>query len=155
MAKILVAYYSRTGTTKKLAENIAKILNADIDEIIDKKSRSGPIGFLTGGRDAMKRKETTIETKKNPEKYDLVVIGTPVWAGNVTPAVRTYLTTYNFKKVAFFCTFGGSSDKTFGEMEKICKRPTSILGLKGRDVQSGKVEWQVKRFCAELLKGRK
>jgi len=153
--KTLVAYYSRTNSTKKLAEIVAKILKADIDEIIDKKSRSGPIGFLTGGRDAMGRKETKIETKKNPEKYDLVVIGTPVWAGNVTPAVRTYLTKYKFKKAAFFCTFGGSLDKTFGEMEKISVKPVATLGLKGGDVKTGKVEGEVKRFCAELTKGKK
>jgi len=71
--KALVVYYSRTNSTKKIAESVAKCLKADIDEIIDKKSRSGPIGFLTGGRDAMQKKETAIEFEKSPEKYDLVI----------------------------------------------------------------------------------
>jgi flavodoxin len=153
--KALVAYYSKTASTKKLAEEIAKNLKADIDEIIDKKSRSGPIGFLTAGRDAMNKKETEIETKKDPEKYDLVVIGTPVWAGNVTPAVRTYVTKHKFKKVAFFCTFGGSENKTFAEMQLISKKPVATLGLKGTDVKNEKTKEEVKRFCKELGKSRK
>jgi flavodoxin len=153
--KVLVTYYSRTASTKKLAEEIANCLKADIDEIIDKKKRSGPIGFLTGGRDAMKEKETEIEFEKSPENYDLVVIGTPVWAGNVTPAVRAYLKKNKFKKVAFFCTFGGSVDKTFGEMELISKKPIATLGLKGSDVKNGKVEEEMKGFCGELAKGGK
>jgi flavodoxin len=153
--KVLVAYYSRTASTKKLAEDIAKCLKADIDEIIDKKSRSGPIGFLSGGRDAMGKKETNIEAKKNPEKYDLVVIGTPVWAGTITPAVRAYLTTYNFKKVAFFSTFGGSIGKTFEEMERISKKPVSAFGIKGRDLKTEETKKDLKRFCEELMKWKK
>jgi len=47
--KTLVAYYSRTGNTKKVAVEIAKNLKADIDEIIDKKDRSGMIGWIIGG----------------------------------------------------------------------------------------------------------
>jgi len=150
--KLLVVYYSRTSSTKKLAEEIAKCLKADIDEIIDKKSRSGPIGFLSGGRDAMGKKETKIETKINPEKYGLVIIGTPVWAGTVTPAVRTYLAKYKFKKVAFFCTFGGSIDKTFGEMEALSKKPVSTIGLKGGDAKNNKSSEEIKKFCLEIAK---
>jgi flavodoxin len=41
MKKILVVYYSRTGMTKKLANSIANLLFADIEEIVDTKNRSG------------------------------------------------------------------------------------------------------------------
>ncbi|MBE3088681.1 MAG: flavodoxin family protein, partial [Actinobacteria bacterium] len=43
---ILVVYYSRTGTTRKVAEYITKQLGADMEEIIDMKKRSGIWGFL-------------------------------------------------------------------------------------------------------------
>ena len=62
--KILVVFYSRTGNTKKIGEEISKNLKSDIDEIIDQKSRNGAIGFLTGGIDAMKKLGLQIGLKK-------------------------------------------------------------------------------------------
>ncbi len=105
--KILVAYYSRTGTTRKVAEAIAGILKCDIEEVIDKKSRSGALGWLKSGRDAGSKKLTTIEeTKNDPGLYDVVAIGTPVWNGTMSTPIRTYIVQHreSFKKVAFFCT---------------------------------------------------
>ena len=89
--KTLIAYYSRSGHTRKAAEIMSKILDAEIDEIIDKKLRSGIFGFLSAGYDATFGKKTDIKFKKDPKKYDVVIIGTPVWNGRLTPVVRTYL----------------------------------------------------------------
>jgi flavodoxin len=46
--KTLIVYFSKSGTTKKLAEKLANIFKADIETLIDKKKRSGLIGWLTG-----------------------------------------------------------------------------------------------------------
>ena len=110
--KPLVVFYSRTGTTKKVAESLKKLLKCDSEEILDVKSRKGPIGYLMSGREASMKKLARIkETKKNPSFYDIVLIGTPVWAGTMSTPVRTYISQnkVNFKKVAFFWfnhTFG-------------------------------------------------
>ena len=148
--KILVAYYSRTGNTKKVAEKIAGILKADTDEIVDLKDRKRVvIGWVISGRDAMKKKETQIRFNKNPDKYDLVVIGTPIWVWNMTPAVRTYLKqNREIKKVAFFCTFGGSSGKTFEEMKKLSKKPLALLEIKDKEVEQS--DDKIKEFCKKL-----
>jgi len=108
--KILVAYYSKTGNTKKVALEIARALKADVDEIIDLKKRSGILGWLIAGRDAMKEKQTEIVTTKDPGDYNLVIIGTPIWAWNTTPAIRTYITQFKdkFKNVSFFITSGST-----------------------------------------------
>ena len=108
--KTLIVYYSKTGNTKKVALEIAKALKADIDEVIDLKKRSGIIGWLIGGRDAMKERQTQITVTNDPENYDLVIIGTPIWAWNTTPAIRTYITQYKnkIKKVVFFITSGST-----------------------------------------------
>src|SRR3989344_5007639 len=70
---ILVAAYSRDGHTSSVARAIAKELNADLDLIEDK------------------RKRTEIAQSKDPLKYSLVIVGTPTWSYNLTPAIRTYL----------------------------------------------------------------
>ncbi len=93
--KTLVVYYSRTGSTKNAAEHIAKQLGADLDELIDSKNRMGLWGWLMAGRDALRKYTTTLmDIKKNPADYDLVIIGTPIWAGTITPAIRTYVIKY-------------------------------------------------------------
>jgi len=47
--KSLVVYYSRTGNARFVAETIAAEVGADVEEVLDLKKRSGPLGFLGGG----------------------------------------------------------------------------------------------------------
>jgi flavodoxin len=156
--KSLVVYYSRTGLTKKIAALISHELNADMDEIIDKKKRSGPVGYMTGGRDAMKGVLTGITYARNPKDYDMIIIGGPVWAWTVTPAVRTYLDqnsdALKVKKVAFFATQGSSgSDKKFAVMEGMLKvKPISTLTVNGKDFRTGIHVQKTDSFIEELRK---
>ena len=105
--KSLVVYYSRSGTTRFVSEKISQEIGADIEEIVDKKTRKGRLGFVVGGFEATREKTTEIaETQKSPCDYDLIVVGTPMWNKRVAPAVRTYLKRNDLseKKVALFCT---------------------------------------------------
>lgn len=115
---MLVVYYSRTGATKKIAEHIAKELNADIEEIIDQKNRKGILGYLRSGYEASRRKTTEIkDIRSKIPNYDIVIISTPVWSWNMSSPVRTVLMRYKFKRVALSCTMGGAGDKkAFAEM---------------------------------------
>lgn len=154
--KRLVVFYSRSGVTKKIAQKISKRLKADIEEIIDLKDRSGAIGYLKAGRDATLKKLTKIKsTKKSPKNYDIVIIGTPVWAWTISPAIRTYIETNkdDFKKVAFFCTMGGDGDKqSFQVMQKLCKKkPLKTCSLKTAEVTKSNCDKKLERFC-ECLK---
>ncbi|MHA2188044.1 MAG: flavodoxin family protein [Candidatus Thorarchaeota archaeon] len=100
----LVVYYSRTGNNRTIAEAIADTLSADIDEIIDKKKRQGRLNWLRAGGDSRGGKLTEIEYEKNPQDYDTIIIGAPIWAWNPIPPLRTYLKEVDLKgkRVAFF-----------------------------------------------------
>lgn len=153
--KTLIVYYSRTGVTKKVAELLKQKLNCDIEEIIDTKNRQGPIGYITGGRDAMKEILTEIKpTEKNPADYDLVIIGTPVWASNMAPAIRTYITAQKdkLKKVAFLVTYGGSGlEKTFKRMgDSAGTQPIATLDFKTVEVAKNQTEEKINQFVARL-----
>lgn len=148
--RTLVVFYSRTGNTRKVGEKIANILKADIDEVIDKTDRSGIRGWLGGGKDAFFKNPTFIHFKKDPSKYDLVIIGTPVWAATQAPAVRTYLSEHKLKSVAFFCTYGGSEGKTFSEMELVSKKPVATLGLVDRKIGTPESLSKIKEFCRKI-----
>lgn len=138
---ILIAYYSRTGNTKKIAELISNSLNCEYEEIIDVKKRTGfIIGFLKCGYAATREKLTSIkEVQKNPELYDLVILGTPIWNKRMTPAIRTYISDNKgkFKKVAFFCTEGGKGgSETFESMAEICeKKPLYTLEITKKEIK--------------------
>jgi len=102
-------------------------------------------------------KEILTEIKpieKNPVDYDLVIIGTPDWASNMTPAVRTYITNQKdkLKKVAFLVTYGGSGlEKTFKRMgDLVGTQPTATLGLKTVEVTKDQAEEKINQFITQL-----
>ena len=154
----LVLYYSRTGTTKKIGEAIASLLKCDCEEIIDTKDRKGFFGYLSAGWDSYRKKLTKLnEIKKDPAQYDIVIVGTPVWAFTLSIPIRTYLSQNkehlnNVKKIAFFCTMGGSGNKqAFKEMESISgKKPVALLALRTVEVQKNQYIGEVNNFISKL-----
>jgi len=152
--KILVTFYSRSGNTKKMAQAIAESLHADLDEIIDLKNRQGIVGWILGGRDALKGTLTKIKTVKNPVDYDLVIIGTPIWAGYSTPATRTYLAQFKnqIKKVAIFVTSGGDGpQKTVSLFENMLgKKAVASVGWTQVDINSNQYSSKLDQFVSKI-----
>lgn len=109
--KTLVLYYSLTGNTKAVAQEIATRLNADMEEIVAVDPYD-PDFETTINRCLKEREEGTV-TKIQPiaadlSKYDVICIGYPVWFGTFAPPVATFLDSYDLsgKTVVPFCTFG-------------------------------------------------
>ena len=149
--KSLVVYYSRTGNAKFIAEKIVANIDADAEEIMDLKKRSGPIGFLSGGKDATQGKETKIgETKLSPKDYNLIIIGTPVWSSSPTPAIRTYINHNDLsgKKVAIFLTTTKQSQKALEKTKALLSNSQLIGELmleeplnKKEEAEKSIIEW--------------
>jgi len=113
--EIVIAYYSRTGVTRKVAEQLAALLDADLEEIREAKDRSGVLGWLGAGKDSTLKREAELTSEHSVEGRKTVVVGMPVWGFKPPPAVRSYLKKVNLagKKVCAFCTFDGSGgDRT-------------------------------------------
>ena len=117
MRKRLVAYFSASGTTKKVAEMIADYAKADLFEIIlkipytksdldwmDKKSRSSVEMDNKKFRPEVADRDIDINT------YDEIILGFPIWWYIAPTIVNTFLEKYNFsgKKILLFATSGGS-----------------------------------------------
>lgn len=138
--KSLVTYYSRSNITKKLAEKIAGKTNSDIEEIISNVKYEGKIGYARAGKDAMTEKIIDIKSLKfDPAEYDMVYIGTPVWAGKAASPVITYLKMNEgkFINVKFFATAGSSGfESTFKQMEKKSVKPLKTLSLTTKQVKN-------------------
>jgi len=94
MSDILCLYYSRTGKTRAVMQEMAEALEAELVEITDGIDRSGALGFFMSGIDAMRRgthKTQPFHTEKDLEDYKLVILGSPIWAGRCSSVIRGLL----------------------------------------------------------------
>ena len=115
--KILVAYFSCTGSTKTLAENTAEVLKADLYEIKPKvpyTSEDLNWNDETTRATVEQRTENSrpelADTNANIDKYDAIVIAYPVWWHIAPKIIETFMESYDFsgKKIIPICTSGGS-----------------------------------------------
>lgn len=149
--KTLIVYYTRTNTTKIFARALAKELSADIEELKEDGNYSGPIGYMRAGRAAMQKKEVKLhEHRYDPANYDLVIIGSPVWAGLCAPAIRSYISEHKqfFRQSAIFVTQGSNKrQKALDDLkEQLNEEPISELFLPTKVVQQGDYQEQLKDF---------
>ena len=117
MGKKLVAYFSASGTTEKIAEMIAEATAADLFEILPKQPYTkDDLNWM----DKKSRISVEMSDKKfrpeisNPdvqvEKYDEIILGFPIWWYVAPTIINTFLEKYDFsgKKIVLFATSGGS-----------------------------------------------
>lgn len=155
----LVVFYSLQGNTRLIAENIAEATGADLMEIkpVKEISAKGWTKYLIGGKQAMKKERPEIlPLDKNPQEYDYIFIGTPVWAWTYTPPILSFFDEANLKgkKIAIFCCHGGGMGNTLAHMKKALPG-NEIIGeidfqdpLKKNKSQS---EQQAKEWARSLL----
>ena len=125
--KILVAYYSVSGNTKKVAEAIQKDLGGDLYQIETINAYPENYGELIA---QAKREISTGYRPKLKEplpdfgKYDMVFIGSPNWWGTITPAVSTFIESGNLagKTIVLFVTHGGGGEQnTLNDFKRQCE----------------------------------
>lgn len=109
---VLIAYFSCTGTTKDIAEKIAKQIDGMIYEIVAADPYTAEdLDYYSGGRadqeqaDSFARPEIS-SSVDNMEQYDVIFLGYPIWHGQAPRIISTFLESYDFsgKKIIPFCT---------------------------------------------------
>lgn len=146
--KILVAYFSHSGNTRVIAEQIQKATGATIFEI---KPVAGYPSNYNAVTDQAKKEinadyKPELKSKvENFESYDIIFIGSPIWWGTVAPPVATFLTSYNFegKTIIPFMTHEGSRmGHSVSDIKMYCPKSIILEGLpiRGSYVNSAKNE---------------
>lgn len=137
--KNLVAYFSATGTTRRLANNLAKFLGADIAEI---KPQTLYSGKDLNWNDSKSRSSVEMEDKTSrpalAEKadvaaYDTIFLGFPIWWYVAPHIINSYLESADFsgKTIVLFATSGGSGfGNTLAELKPSCD--SSVKWIEGR-----------------------
>lgn len=140
MSKLLVAYFSASGVTKKVAQKIANVAQADLVEIapkerytkadlnwMDKKSRSSVEMNDPASRPEIEKKLDDISA------YDIVAIGFPIWWYTAPTIIKTFLEAYDFtgKKIALFATSGSSGfGNTVNDLKPCVSDSTEFISEK-------------------------
>ena len=157
MGKTLVAFFSASGVTKKVAENLAKAAGADLFEIVpkqiytsadlnwmDKKSRSS---VEMNDRNCRPKIATAVD---DMEQYDTVFVGFPVWWYREPSIIDTFMEAYDFtgKKVIPFCTSGGSGLGDAGKNMQALGKGSNVI--EGRRLSGGVSEAELKAWIEGL-----
>jgi len=145
----LVIYYSLEGHVKQLAEALAAEIGADIVRVQPKDDipATGFSRYLKGGRQVIKKIEPEIyPLSLDLGEYDLLFIGSPVWAGGYAPALRTLFaqTKLNGKKAALFVSHRGAAGTSLQQMAD---------SLKGNEIV-GQVDFNDKKHDSNLAEIR-
>lgn len=157
-SKTLIVYYSRSGTTKKVAEAFHRESGGDLLEVGTKLYPEGVVGFLEAIFDGALGRAVPIVVPEIPsQSYDLILLGTPVWGASLPSPMRTFLSRPlpNAKRMGFFATYGGSgAERVFSQMEELCGKPAQTLALTEAEVRQHKFKEKVIQFVKALGKRR-
>ncbi len=102
-----VIYFSRTGTSRRIAEEIAKKLSVEPVEVTDNMDWDGTLGYMRAARYAVKNKEVAIQTRGKIGEVDEYIVVTPMWCGKITPAIQVILQELPKDKVHLIVSSGG------------------------------------------------
>lgn len=156
---VAVVYFSLEGNTKFVAEMIASELDATMLPLIPvKEYPKGKFSKLFWcGKSATFKERPKLKTYHfNPDDYDLIILGTPIWAGTFAPPLRTFFRNNRLsgKRVALFASCsGGPVEKCFAQLEKEMSDCTVLSTLriidpvKNADPANNE---RVMDFCAKL-----
>ena len=136
MKKTIILFYSFEGNTRKVGEFLSKELNIPYEEIkpIKDLSSKGFSKYFWGGQQIiMKKKPDLMPLNIKLEEYDTVLVGSPIWAGTFTPAIKTLLEDgiLNYKNVAFFYCHDGGPGNPEVKIKEAINKNNKILSIYG------------------------
>ncbi|MFC1589882.1 flavodoxin [Candidatus Omnitrophota bacterium] len=134
-SKALIAYFSYTGNTQNIANQISKLVGGDIFRIEPAKDYPQNIQeVLKMSKEEINNNYKPALKKKvnNLEQYEIIFIGTPNWYSTIAPPVASFLSEYDLsgKKVIPFLTHGGGGKANcFTDMKKLIPDATVLKGI--------------------------
>jgi flavodoxin len=153
--KVLVAYFSWSGNTKIVAQDIQKEVGGALFEI--KTVKAYPKDYNACIDYAKQEKEDNARPKLSKQvndinSYDIIFVGYPNWWGTIPMPLFTFLESYNLegKTIIPFCTHGsGGAGRSFDDIKKLCPKSKIINGLA---INGSKVESSQKNIQDWLKK---
>lgn len=158
--KTLIVYFSWGGNTKTVANHIHDLIGGDIVEVetvipypdtYEEVTQIAPGELASDYRPELKTKVD------NMDEYDTLIVGTPIWGGHLTPAMKSFLASYNLsgKAIAPFCTHGGSGTaQNVNDIHSVCPNSTILgsLAVYGSRAESSRTDVEKWLKQIEIIK---
>ena len=159
--KAVIVYYSMSGNVQYVAENIAANIQADLVQVKPQKAYpdKGIRKFLWGGKCAMMGETPALEPYSfDGAAYDTVIFGTPVWASNIAPPLRTFIKenadALKGKRIGVaLCYAGGGADKASAKLKALLDIESfaaELVLIDPKDKPKEEHVMQIKAFCDAL-----
>ena len=158
--KTAIVYYSLEGNTEFVVKLISEKLNADIIRLEPLKEypKGNVSKYVWGGKSVVFGEKPKLKPYNfDADKYDQLIIGTPIWASSYTPPIKTFLSQHkiNEKKIALVtCSSGGDVKKCVDQL----LHDTQTLGLTAQlnlidplNQNKEKVTAEIEKFCIKLM----
>lgn len=159
--KTIVIFYSLEGNTKEAAEQIAQKMDSAILELKPEKEipGSGALKFMKGGMQALFGNCPKLKPLDfDKDAYDQIILGTPIWAGECAPAIRSFLKQYPVSdkvKAVFTTSGGGDNDKCIAWIKKKLPNLKETVALADRNNPiSEKNQEKIDEFVEKIVNGK-
>lgn len=156
--KALIVYYSMSGNTEYAAGRMAERLGADLLRLepVKEYPDSGFRKFFWGGKSAVMAEKPALKPYRfEADGYDTVIFGFPVWAGNIAPPIRTFISENEMKAskyAAFACQSGSGAEKAFGKLKACLGHDLveTLVLIDPKDKPDPAKDLQIDAFCDAL-----
>ncbi|WP_448523673.1 flavodoxin family protein [Pseudothermotoga sp.] len=123
----MIVYFTRTGNCERIAKKLAEMTAYPAVRMIDNVNWSGFFGFIKAGFYALTGRRTKI-TVEGKLEADRIVLITPIWAGSITPAAKSFLDHFDPSKVLLVTVSEVTRPQ---DVYRSLKRKYSLLGVHG------------------------
>jgi len=154
--KILIAYFSKTGNTRNVAQEIQKDVGGDLFEI--KTTNKYPEEYQATTEQAKTEKNNNFRPQLATQvadfsSYDVIFVGYPIWWGTMPMGVFSFLEQHNFagKTVIPFCTHGGSGlGDSVSDIKKTLPQANVLSGLAVRGSEASKSQTEIANWLKSI-----
>ena len=160
--KTLIVYYSMGGNTAYAAEQIAGACGFETLRLepVKKYPDRGFRKFFWGGKSAVMAETPELEPYTfTADNYDRIIFGFPVWAGNVTPPIRTFIKENDLRGkriAAFACQSGSGAEKAFEKLKAaigIDALEAELVLIDPKAKPDPENDRKIREFCKKLQQG--
>jgi flavodoxin len=154
-AKILVVYFSHTGNTKALGQQIQSIVGGDVFEIEPVTPYPSELADIRGRANAEKEASNFPSLKakvQNINTYDVIFIGTPVWMGSYSVPISSFVAEHNLagKTVIPFVTYNGNAGNSLEDLTNLFPNSKTLKGLSVKGTEVNESKPQISEWISSL-----
>ena len=153
--KTAIVFYSMSGNVRWTAERITELTDGDLIELrcVKEFPDKGFRKFFWGGKSAVMKEKPALQPYEfEADKYDCIILGSPVWAANIAPPLRTFISEnadFLENKVisAFVCMSGSGGEKALEKLSDLISLSKTMILIDPKERENPENEVKIREFC--------